>query len=257
MHDPVNELRTVGRDLSDTRKLSPTVNSPKTRIPSTLSKSAFLLVNSHTSYRLNLSTGPVNDAVSIGEILKDSGFDVYFLVRPSASEVLKLLDAFFANTTTQFVFFYAGHGHGVLEELDETYNPDHAFVFADGVINEDDLISHLIANKNPTNEIIFIADACISGSIWDIQGGIVKDKRLPPGVLSISTTGDPLAIKPVAERQRNGPFTVAFTQAIKAAPEITPEELGNKMKPVIRGIGRNFVVGTSSPKLLKQPLFEY
>jgi hypothetical protein len=257
MVDPVNELRTVGRDLSDTRKLSPTVNSPKTRIPSSMSKSAFLLVNSHTGYRLNLSTGPVNDAVCMGELLKESGFDVYFLVRPSASEVLRLLDAFFANTTTQFVFFYAGHGHGVLEELDETCNPEHAFVFADGVILEDDLILHLMAKKNPTNEVIFIADACLAGSIWDIQSGIVKEKYLPAGVLSISTTGDPLAIKPVADRQRNGPFTVAFTQAIKAAPEITPEELVKKMKPVIRGIGRNFVVGTSSPALLKQPLFEY
>jgi hypothetical protein len=199
----------------------------------------------------------VNDAVTFGEILKESGFDVYFLVRPQAADVLPLLDTFFSNTTTQFVLFYAGHGHGVLEELDETYNPDHAFVFADGVIREDEFIEHLIANKNPTSEIILIADACIAGTIWDIQNGSVKDRQLPAGVVSISTTGDPLAVKPVSDRQQNGIFTRTFTQALKAAPELTLNELAAKMKPVIRGIGRNFVIGTTSQALLAQPIFEY
>jgi hypothetical protein len=257
MADPVNDLRTVGRDLSDARKLSPTFSSPKTRLPATMAKSAFLLVNSHASYRLNLGTTPVNDAVAMGELLKESGFDVYFLVRPQAAEVLKILDVFFSNTTTQFVLFYAGHGHGVLEELDETYNPDHAFMFADGVIREDELVEHLIANKNPANEIILIADACIAGTVWDLQNGCVRDRQLPPGVVSISTTGDPLALKPVVGRQQNGVFTKTFTQALKAAPEITLNELAAKMRPVIRGIGRNFVIGTSSPALLSQPIFEY
>jgi hypothetical protein len=257
MSDPVNELRTVGRDLSDVRKLSPTFTTPKTRVPASIAKSALLLVNSPTSYRLNLGTGPVNDAVAVGGLLKDFGFDVYFLVHPRAADLLRILDAFFANTTGQFVLFYAGHGHGVLEELDEAFDPAHAFVFADGAVREDELLAHLAASKNPTNEVVLIADACIAGTIWDIQGGTVKDRQLPPGVLSISSTGDPLAIRPAGDRQQNGVFTVAFTQALRAAPEITPAELARKIAPAIRGIGRNLVVGTSSKGLLTQPLFEY
>jgi hypothetical protein len=257
MTDPVNELRTVGRDLSDTGRLSPTFNSPKTRVPPTVARSALLLVNSPTGYRLNLGTTPVNDAVAFGELLKESGFDVYFLVRPQAAATLKVLDALFSNTTTQFVLFYSGHGHGVLEELDEVFNPEQAFVFTDGVIREDEFVQHLVQHKNPTKEIILIADACIAGTIWDLQSENAKDKQLPPGVVAISTVGDPLAIKPVAERQKNGVFTNTLVQLVKGSPEITLNELAAKMKPVIRGIGRNFVIGTTSPSLLKQPIFEY
>jgi hypothetical protein len=89
----------------------------------------------------------VNDAVAIGTILKDFGYDVYFLVSPHRADLLKILDTFFANTTGQFVLFYASHGHGVLEELDEEFDPDNAFVFADGVVREDEPIAHLIANE--------------------------------------------------------------------------------------------------------------
>jgi hypothetical protein len=256
MTNPDKDLRTVGRDISDARRLSPNFTTPQTRLPETMEKSALLLVNSVTSYRLSLGTGPVNDAVMFGELLKEYGFDVYFLVRPQGSQLLELLDAFFTRTTKQFVLFYVGHGHDVHEELDKTRNSGHAFEFSDGVVREEELIDHLTAHKTPENEVIVVADACIPGTIWDIQDGTVNGKQLPPRVLSLSSKGKPVSASiSSSERKQNGVFTTTLTKAFTELPELTPLELPNRMKAALRAIGREFLVGTSSPELLTQPCF--
>jgi hypothetical protein len=253
MLNPDKDLRTVGRDLAYTGRLSPTFKSPQVRVPATVEKAAFLCVNSNTSYRLNLGTCPVNDAVAFGEVLKDYEFDVYFLVRPQAKDLLPLIDAFVKNTTKQFVLFYVGHGHGVLEEVDRSHRAEDAFVFADGVVAEAELIAHLTQFKNPKNEVIFIADACIPGTIWDIQEGTA----LPPRVLSLSSTGAPAGQGPkFGDSRQNTVFTEVLTKALRAAPEITPIELIDRMRAPLRAIGRTVVVGSSSRELLELPLIQ-
>lgn len=156
--DPQRTLKTLGRDLA---------TIPLARLRDKAERVGFICINSFKSYRLNLGTGPINDAVSMAHCLKSFNFDVYFISSPHCKDFLKYLDAFFRNTTGQLVFFYVGHGLSLRDiDIDETDGNDEAFVFDDGVILDDDLVTHVIENKNPSNELILITDACRPGTIW-------------------------------------------------------------------------------------------
>jgi hypothetical protein len=101
--------------------------------------------------------------------------------------------------------------------------------------------------------VFFVATCCLPGTIWDIQEGTA----LPPRVLSLSSTGAPVAqITKTDEPRHNSVFMETLTKALRAAPELTPIEVENRMKAPLRAIGRTVVVGTSSPELLELPLLQ-
>jgi hypothetical protein len=185
--------------------------------------------------------------------LKNFDFDAYFISSPRCKDLLKYLDAFFRNTTGQFVFFYVGHGHS-LRDVDEIDGNDEAFVFDDGVILDDDLVTHVIENKNPSSEIILITDACRPGTIWDLQNGVVRGRQLPPGLLSISTVPDTIIARQAKMDQ--GIFTENLTRALNADQDATPADIAVKMKAALREYSQTFALGTTSPSLLTQPLFD-
>jgi hypothetical protein len=246
MADPVRDLKECGRDLSAI---------PIARIPATIEKAAFLCVNTYAGYRLNLGTGPINDALLFARKLKKFGFSIYFLHNPHARNFLKYLDVFFRNVTGQLVLFYVGQGSGAIAE-DGSESTAEAFVFDDGPVYEDDLITHLTENKNPANQVILVTDACSSGTIWDIQDGTVKGRPLPPGVLSISAASDePSARQITIGRTEHGVFTYNLVKALKENPEITPVELTERMRGVIRSRGQNFSAGATARELLAKPTF--
>ncbi|KAH0793381.1 Clan CD, family C14, metacaspase-like cysteine peptidase [Histomonas meleagridis] len=249
MSDPVTRLRTYGRDLG---------SIPISRLPTEFDKACFICVNTYQSYRLNLGTGPLNDAVSLAKCVKNFGFHIYFLHNPHSRNFLKYLDHFFQFTTDHLVFFYVGHGTTVRDlDGDEDDGNDEAFVFDDGNIVDDELIDHLINNKNPNNRITLITDACHSGSIWDIQGGDVNGRELPDKIISISAANDRQTAKQtVIERQDQGVFTYNLTKTIKSNPTITPKELKTAMTKSLRKYAQTFTVATTSNELLDMPLFE-
>jgi hypothetical protein len=242
MADPVRDLMRFGRDLSAL---------PLARVPSTFKKVAFLCVNTYTSYRLNLGVVPLNDSVLFAQFAKNFEFEIYFFHNPHSETFLRYLDLFFARTTGQLILYYVGHGSGITE----THQEGEAFVFDDGPIPEDELITHLIENKHPKNEVILVTDACHSGTIWDIQGGSVHGRTLPDGVISVSA-----ATNEKAPRQsriagiEQGVFTSNLAQTIKAVPLITPTELYGKLRTVLRKYGQSFSVGASTPALMNKPL---
>jgi hypothetical protein len=246
MADPIRDLKEVGRDLSAI---------PIARIPATIDKAAFLCVNTYTSYRLNLGTSPINDALLFARKLKKFGFMIYFVHNPHARNFLRYLDVFFRNVTGQLVLFYVGQGNGATAE-DGSPSTEEAFVFDDGPVYEEDLITHLIENKNDTSEVILVTDACHSGTIWDIQDGTVKGRELPPGVISISAATDEQSARQITiGRTEYGLFTHTLVKALKENPEITPEDLSAKMRGVIRSRGQNFSTGATVRELLTKPTF--
>jgi hypothetical protein len=246
MADPVRDLKECGRDLSAI---------PIARIPAIIEKAAFLCVNTYTSYRMNLGTSPINDALLFARKLKKFGYSIYFLHNPHARNFLKYLDVFFRNVTRHLVLFYVGQGNGALTE-EATASTDQAFVFDDGPVYEDDLITHLIDNKNPNSEVVFVTDACHSGTIWDIQDGTVKGRELPPGVISISAATDEQTAKQITVgRTEHGLFTYTLVRALKENPEITPADLGEKMRAAVRSRGQNFSTGATVRALLTKPTF--
>jgi hypothetical protein len=246
--DPVRELKKYGRDVAAL---------PVSRLPTTFGRAAFICCNNYSSYRLSLGTGPVNDAVSFAKLMKQFDFQVFFLHNPRSRNFLTYLDAFFSRTTERLVFYYVGHGTNVKDlDGDEGDGQDEAFVFDDGIVIDDDLISHLCTNKNPSNAIVLVTDACHSGSIWDIQAGSVKGRTLPPRIMSLSAATDAQTAKQtMINRKDQGIFTYQLTRLLTAEPNLTPTQIGVKIKTELKKYQQNFTVGTTSDELLSQPLF--
>jgi hypothetical protein len=246
--DPLRELKTLGRDMAQI---------PLARLPTSYKKVAFLCVNSYTSYRLNLGTGPINDAISFAKCVKRYDFEIYFLHNPHAQTFLRYLDSFFKAASSQLIIYYVGHGTGVIDTTgDESDHQDEAFVFDDGVIIDDELISHLAENKHPASKVILVTDACHSGTIWDIQSKTAKGKKLPPSIISISAATDAQTAKQTTLNQKDqGIFTFNLAKTLTANPWLTPTELRGKMKAILKKYSQSFTVGTTSATLLNQPLF--
>lgn len=223
-----------------------------------MEKACFICVNTYKSYRLNLGTGPLNDAVSWAKCMKGYGYENYFLHNPHSRNFLKYLDAFFANTTRELVVYYVGHGTSVRDlDGDEDDGYDEAFVFDDGNIIDDVLIDHLIEHKNKDNEIVLVTDACHSGSIWDIQAGDVHGRVLPDRIMSISAANDKQTAKQtMIERQEQGVFTHNMTKILKKNHMMTPAQLQTEMRKVLRSYGQSCTIGVTSQDLLKEPIFE-
>lgn len=247
--DAVRRLKTYGRDLS---------TIPLSRVPAEMEKACFICVNTYTSYRLNLGTGPLNDAVTFAKAMKNFGYQIYFLHNPHCRNFLNYLDKYFANTTQELVVYYVGHGTSVKDlDKDEADGYDEAFVFDDGNIIDDDLITHLIDNKHPDNEIVLVTDACHSGSIWDIQGGDIKGRKLPNRIMSISAANDKQTAKQtMINRAEQGIFTYNLSKILKKNPSITPPQLQSEMRKALRQYGQTVTVGTTSNDMLDEPIFE-
>lgn len=248
--DPIRRLKTYGRDLS---------TLPLSRLPETFDKVCFLCVNSYTSYRLSLGTGPINDGVNFAKRMKTTfGFEVYFYHNPHCKAFLNYLDAFFSKTTGHLVFFYVGHGTNVTDtDGDEADKKDEALVFEDGNIPDDVLIDHLISQKNPANKLTLVTDACHSGSIWDIQSGNANGRKLPERIISVSAATDAQTAKQTTiNRQDQGVFTYNLAKKLKTNPESTPNQLKTALKKELRKYGQTFSVASTTKEFLTQPLFE-
>jgi hypothetical protein len=239
--DPVRELKAAGRDLSEV---------PISRLPAVFDKVAFLCVNSYRSYRANLGVGPINDAVLVAKCLKRFGFEIWFLHNPHARNFLEYVGAFLERTGKQLVLFYAGQGTKATAEGDQ------AFVFDDGAVMEEEFVSHLKEKKTQQSKLVLITDDCHSGSIWDLQPGNPKAKKLVPGIISCSVVSDVVPAKQtVVEGIEQGAFAYNLTKTLFAEPLLTPAELGGKLKAVLRKYSQTVSVGTSTPALMGKPLF--
>jgi hypothetical protein len=244
MTDPIRQLKTYGRDVGAI---------PVSHVPQSFNKVAFLCINTYKSYRLNLGTGPINDAVSLAKCVKRFEFEIYFMHNPHARNFLKYLDVFFKATTGQLVVYYVGHGTSLSESGNQA---EEAFLFDDGRIPEDELIKHLLSNKNESCSITFITDACHTGTIWNIQDGSVRGQTLPPNILSLSAYNDSTLSKTASEDGTGvGIFTSSLTKFLKEDIDLSPNGLEPKMSEALRAHGQSFVIGTTTPDLLTQPLF--
>jgi hypothetical protein len=150
--------------------------------------------------------------------------------------------------------YYVGHGTGVIDAPAQEIK-NQSFALDDGIIKEDQFITHLTDNKHPSSKIILINDACYEGTIWDIQDGKVNGKQLPANVVSLSaSTVGPNAKRTVGQRNDRGVFTLALTKTLWDDPDIAPKDLAWEMQAALEPCMLSFGVGVSSPNLLDEPL---
>lgn len=230
-------------------------NLKKTGLPATLGKAALMAINSYRGTKYNLGNGPLNDGYHIAKTLKSLGYDVYSYVDGDKDDFLKALKHFMSTTTDRLVVYYIGHGLNVRDtDGDEADGKDEAMFFADGTLVDDVLVSTL-QMKRDESIVTLITDACHSGSIWDIQGGSIKGRILPPNVLSLSAASDKQTAKQtVFEKLEQGVFSYFLRKALRTNKNSTPVEVRNFMRGNLRKYQQDVQIAVTSEELLRKPL---
>ena len=227
------------------------------KLPTTLEKVCFVCINTYVGTNMSLGDGPMNDGYNIAKCLKRYGYTVYYLLNPKKSNFLAKLEFFFKNVKSELVVYYTGHGTSVRDTNgDEADGYDEAMVFVDGNIIDDTLVETLIEHKNTTNKCVLMSDCCHSGTIWDIQGGDIKGRKLPDDVMSISAASDKQTAKQtVVERLEQGMFTYNIMKILKAEPNLSATECKTKLTSVLRKYGQTVTLGATTASMLTDPLF--
>ena len=227
-------------------------------MPEADDKVGFIAVNTYIGTRYSLGEGPMNDAVSMAKMLKIGGYKIYFLENGKKNQYLQWLQYFFKSTKDHLFCYYVGHGsHTADTSGDEADGQDEALFFEDGLLVDDILVDSLMDNKDPASKVTLVSDACHSGTVWDIQGGNVKGRRLPPNIISISAASDKQTAKQtVVDREEQGIFTHQMKKIVKLNPKVTPGEIRSQMQNQLKKFQQTMNIGTTTNELIDQPLLE-
>jgi hypothetical protein len=249
MSDPVRQLKTYGRDVSETFI---------ERLPRSFTKCCFICVNSYRSYRQNIGVPPVTDAVAMAKCARYFEYEIFFIYDPHAQGFLQYLNYFLANTNRHLIVYYVGQGT-TPQDLERTRSRtyDEAFTFDDGCIADEDFLDALVGSKHPDSRVTLITDTCRPATAWNLPGQEVKGRVLPPGIVTISTSPTPSTSKHMMSLcQRQGIFTFNLTREIKADPKITPSQLEAKMSSAIGEFAQVLSARATSPEDLDRPVLE-
>lgn len=244
--DPVAELKKLGRDLSKTRA---------EHLPKELYNVTFIIANSYRSFRQNVGTEPLNDAVAFAKCAKYFESEVFYLHNPHSMTFMKYLEHFVSRTFGNLIIYYVGEGT-TERDLDRTISKfDEVFTFEDGVVTDEDFASLLADCKPEETKITLITDTCHENTAWFFNEPVVDGINLPSHIVAMSTTPDIKASRQMlALSQEQGIFTFNMTKSIKANPKITPNQMFEVMKPVMAKYSQNFHLSATSPEDLDQPI---
>jgi hypothetical protein len=249
MSDPVRQLKTLGRDFSQTFK---------DRLPREFTKICFICVNSYRSFRQNIGVTPISDAVGMAKCVKYFEYEIYFVHNPHAQNFMQYLEYFLANTTRHLIVYYVGQGTAPYD-LDQTIprSNDDAFTFDDGAVDDEEFLEAIETCKHSDSRVTLVTDTCRCDTAWHIHAAEIKGHKLPPGVVTLSACPTASTSRQMMQRcQSQGIFTFNLTKEFKANPKITPNQLNEKMTPVMAEFAQVFSVGSSSPELLDLPILE-
>jgi hypothetical protein len=250
MGDAVRQLKTYGRDISETFI---------ERLPKEFERVCFICVNSYRSFRQAIGVTPIQDAVALAKCVRYFEYEVYFVHNPHARTFIDYLNYLIEHTSRHVMVYYVGLGTTV-RDLDRTLTRsiyDEAFTFDDGSISDEEFLDSL-EYKNPNNKITLITDTCKPETTWNLPiGPELRGRPLPPNVISLSALPTQTTSKQMmALCQSQGIFTFNLTKFLKADPKITAKQLCEKMTAVLGDFAQVFEAGTSSPELLDEPVLE-
>ena len=233
-------------------------NIDVTKLPTTLDRVGLLVINTYEGTYNSLGDGPMNDGVNMSLMLNQRyGYQVYYLVNTRKTPFIQKLRHFLRYVTNELVIYYTGHGTYVPDKNgDEDDGYDEAMVFIDGNIIDDDLFKTILDYKVETSKCVLISDCCHSGTIWDIQSGLHYCNKLPNNVMSISAATDKQTAKQCyIEKLEQGIFTYNMNNIVKLDPNITPLQLKERLKNILKRYGQTVVIATTSEDMLNNSLF--
>ena len=243
------DIKNVGLDITNTNV---------SKLPTKLDRVGFVIINTYQGTSISLGDGPMNDGYNMAKCLKKRyGYQVFYIINQKKQSFKDKFAHFLKCVENEFVLYYVGHGTSVRDTNgDESDGYDEALVFVDGNVIDDELIDLIIENKNETNKCVLVSDCCHSGTIWDIQGGNVNGRELPPNLLSISAANDKQTAKQTyVERMEQGMFTYNMNKVLKKEPNLSPLQLKQKMATSLRKYAQTVTIGTTTQELLNQPTF--
>ncbi|EAY09426.1 hypothetical protein TVAG_420480 [Trichomonas vaginalis G3] len=242
----LENAKTLGTDLSKASKSS----------ISNLDKAVFICINTYVSEQITLGVGPMNDGINVAEAMAAKKWPIFFLHNPTQAQYLEWLDVFLANTKSELITYYTGHGTQVDGgDGQENDSKNEAYVFENGsqveCTPDDTLQKHLVQYKTNANlKVILLSDCCHSGTIWDLN-----KSDSPQNCISISAAQDKQTAKQTqVESKEQGIFTYYLMKFLEQNPTATPNWLGEQMLPYLTKFQQNFTVQTSTQSLLDSSL---
>jgi hypothetical protein len=246
--DPMRRLKEIARDVE--------------QIPLQMLKEkqkVFLIcVNTYKSYQLNLGSSPMADAFELSRQVKKADYEIFYLQNVHAATFLDYFDAFLQLTKFHLIFLYVGRGTSVADlNGDETDGRDEALVFDDRLIIDDDLVTHLVRNKNPSSVLTLLTDALHKDTIWNMTEKAENGEPIPALVRSLSAETKLQTMTRTFDaviRVEKGAFTHALAQGLRSKLKATPKDLEEGVRSILAEAGQVYSFGTTSPELLDEPL---
>ncbi|KAG5191301.1 peptidase C14, caspase domain-containing protein [Tribonema minus] len=226
-----------------------------------MSRSRALCIGINYGKTANALQGCVNDANNLSKLLDGSGAvameDITVLCEPTGEELCNAISHLADLSVSQnlnYVFIsYSGHGTQVKDVTgDEADGRDEAICPSDfnikGVIT-DDLLKSLLQRFNIATTVCFLADACHSGSLLDMNRQYTSkictlsgDAELPGKIAYISGCRDPQTSADAYDqdsRTYQGVMTCARIKSQKINPATRTDvfKLVAEMRKLLRAQG--------------------
>ncbi len=196
-------------------------------------KLAYIIGNSDYLNNIRSLSNPVNDANSMGDVLKKLGFRVKILVNQDKSSLINSIDQFSHNILSRGVklFYYAGHGMQIDGEnflipidAENTQNIDE---FKEQCISLNVLMSALKRDNDNLN--IIIIDACrdnpfLNSEFEGYSVGLAPISSPPPGTIIVFAADANQAAIDGDGNGYNSIYTTALLENI-IIPNITFEDV--------------------------------
>ena len=180
-------------------------------INANIDKVCFILMNDYAGDDDKLGVGPLNDGYLIGLNHFRLDFKIFFLYNCTSNEYTSYLDYFIQHTTDKLTVFYSGRKDPMMDGIE----------FNDGTIIklETDKIISKNCKYNQTH-VMFITDCPCGGSVFNING--------TSNVISFYTLKNKND-ESEERKKMHGIITYYFCKFTSESPDITPNELADKM----------------------------
>ena len=238
----VRQFSTNKKLLGSLKKFGTSLNDKKIEDISfdSLNKVCFLLINNYEDEDKCLGVGPLNDGYLVSLIYKKLGFNIFYLYNPRKEEYLNFLDFFMKKTKIELTVFYTGH--------DMSSTGSEGIEFINGSLSRNSIGNIIAQNCSGKARVLFITDCYEGGSVFDINSGYHQKDAQPLNMISFYVIKTDSPDSKDCQRT-HGIFTYYFCKIISQCPNITPDNLVDKINPSLNRFNEVFQCEISNEEL--------
>lgn len=200
-----------------------------------LNKVCFLLINDYHEEDKKLGVGPLNDGYLVALNHFRLGYKIYYLYNSRSDEFPIVLGFLIKHTKESLTVFYTGRDDNA-----------EGIEFKTGHISKSFITDVIKSNYNEKSRTVFIADSIGKGSVFNVDdcANIISFSAKKP---------EPCEYKDI--EQSHGIFTYYICKIISEYPNITPNELVERLNLSLVRFNEKFTYKFSNKKLAESPIF--